>query len=59
VTGLPPNVVAIGVGANHSLALDAGGSVWAWGNNTAGQLNDGTAVSQRETPVLVRNANLN
>jgi alpha-tubulin suppressor-like RCC1 family protein len=59
VTGLPPNVVAIGAGANHSLALDAAGNVWAWGNNSAGQLNDGTAASQRETPVIVRNVNLN
>lgn len=59
VTGLPPNVVAIGAGANHSLALDGNGNVWAWGNNTAGQLNDGTAASQREAPVLVRNVNLN
>jgi alpha-tubulin suppressor-like RCC1 family protein len=59
VTTLPRNVVAIGVGANHSLALDGAGNVWAWGNNSAGQLNDGTAASQRETPVLVRNVNLN
>jgi alpha-tubulin suppressor-like RCC1 family protein len=59
VTGLPPNVVAIGAGANHSLALDGGGSVWAWGNNSGGQLNDGSSASQREAPVLVRNVNLN
>lgn len=59
IAPLPANVVAIGVGANHSLALDAAGNVWAWGNNTAGQLNDGTTASQREAPVRVRNVNLN
>ncbi len=32
------NVTAVAAGGNHSLALDATGVVWAWGDNTWGQL---------------------
>jgi alpha-tubulin suppressor-like RCC1 family protein len=59
IAPLPADIVAIGVGANHSLALDGSGNVWTWGNNSGGRLNDGTAAPQRETPVMVRNVNLN
>ena len=31
------NVIAIAAGGNHSLALKSNGTVWAWGENTAGQ----------------------
>jgi len=55
IAPLPPDIVAIGVGANHSLALDGAGNVWAWG--AGGRLNDGT-TEQRETPVMVRRVNL-
>lgn len=55
---LPANIVAIGAGLNHSLALAADGSVWAWGDNASGQLNDGTNLP-RTVPVMVRNVNLN
>ncbi|HYO52440.1 hypothetical protein [Archangium sp.] len=34
----------------HTLALDANGTVWAWGNNAYGQLGDGTT---RERPLPV------
>lgn len=59
IAPLPASIVAIATGGNHSLALDADGNVWGWGNNFGGRLNDGTTVSQRETPVLVLNVNLN
>lgn len=36
------NVTAIAAGANHSLFLKSDGSLWAMGNNSAGQLGDGT-----------------
>jgi alpha-tubulin suppressor-like RCC1 family protein len=38
-------VVAIAAGYQHSLALCSDGTVAAWGNNSSGQLGDGTATS--------------
>jgi alpha-tubulin suppressor-like RCC1 family protein len=35
-------IVAIG---NHSLAVDKNGQLWAWGDNTFGQLGNGTGTS--------------
>jgi alpha-tubulin suppressor-like RCC1 family protein len=35
------NIVSIGAGSAHSLAVDADGYVWAWGYNNAGQLGNG------------------
>ena len=54
-TGLS-NVVAIAAGANHSLALDASGNVWAWGANVQGQLGNATDYNisvPHPTPVQV------
>lgn len=50
----PSPVIAVTGGASHSLALRADGTVWAWGENTFGQLGDGT-YTQRTTPVQVSN----
>jgi len=43
-------------GSSHSLALTSDGSVLAWGDNTYGQLGDGT-TTQRNIPVQVRGPN--
>ncbi len=53
VVGLPPNVIAIAAGTDHSLALTASGNVWGWGYNGMGQIGDGTTVV-RYTPVSVQ-----
>ncbi len=52
VLGLPADIVAIGCGRYHSLALTASGQVWAWGANTSGQLGDGT-TTDRALPVAL------
>ncbi|MCL1808999.1 MAG: stalk domain-containing protein, partial [Clostridiales bacterium] len=39
------SVSAASAGQSHSMALKKDGSLWAWGNNSCGQLGDGTAES--------------
>ena len=46
------DVKEVVAGRNHALALRRDGTVWAWGQNAAGQLGDGTR-STRRTPVQV------
>ena len=43
----------ISAGYNHSLAIDINGNLWAWGNNSEGQLGDGT-TKPRETPIQIK-----
>jgi len=58
VNGLPGTPIAVAGGGAHqwatdfSLALLSDGTVWSWGNNSFGQLGDGTTVS-KTTPVQV------
>lgn len=46
------NIIQIAAGANHSVALASDGTVYAWGNNTNGQLGNGTNNSSN-VPVAV------
>lgn len=46
------NFVDAAAGLYHSLAIDRGGSVWAWGRNNKGQLGTGDTVN-RSSPVAV------
>ncbi|MDT4953778.1 MAG: hypothetical protein QOJ02_1916 [Acidobacteriota bacterium] len=46
------NVAAVAAGNEHSLALLSNGTIRAWGNNSSGQLGDGT-LTPRSSPVAV------
>ncbi|HUA65491.1 MAG TPA: LamG-like jellyroll fold domain-containing protein [Alphaproteobacteria bacterium] len=52
VTGVT-NVRAIAAGVAHSLALDNSGRLWAWGDDSAGQLGDGGSVGSTELPIPI------
>ena len=50
----PTGVLGVATGANHTLAVTSGGSVYAWGANASGQLgNNSTALSR--SPIQVPN----
>ena len=48
VQDMASNVIRVSAGASHSLAVSRDGFVWAWGDNSYGQLGNGTT-----TPSLV------
>jgi alpha-tubulin suppressor-like RCC1 family protein len=52
VTGLPSDVVFIGCGRDHTLAITSDGQLWDWGMNDFGQLGDGT-TTKRTRPVHI------
>ena len=49
------DIAAVTAGEFHSMALNSDGSVWAWGNNSAGQLGNGMSGgnANKSTPVEV------
>merc|ERR1712216_1073078 len=49
---LPGKAILIGAGWSHSIAVLESGECWAWGDNSDGQLGDGT-TSDRIMPVKV------
>ena len=53
VAGLGSGVVQVVGGGEHTCALTSAGAVKCWGQNSDGQLGDGTRT-QRDTPVNVR-----
>jgi len=52
VGGALSNIIAVSAGSAFSMALASDGTVWAWGENTWGQLGDGTTTN-RNTPLQV------
>ncbi|MCL2861985.1 MAG: hypothetical protein FWE22_06215, partial [Firmicutes bacterium] len=51
------NVVAISVGSSHSMALDADGRVWTWGNGFDGRLGHGNTTNQL-SPMMITTLSL-
>ena len=50
VTGLPTSAIQVAAGEMHSVALLSDGTVWSWGDNSRGQIGEGT-TTQKKTPV--------
>lgn len=53
VSGIPNPVVQIVTSNSATYALDSSGDVWAWGQDSDGQLGDGTLTQFVSTPVQV------
>jgi alpha-tubulin suppressor-like RCC1 family protein len=52
VQGLASNVAAISAGSFHACALGRDGEVKCWGQNTRGQLGDGS-TNDHDTPIAI------
>jgi alpha-tubulin suppressor-like RCC1 family protein len=56
VLGAVKTFCKVSVGGFHSLAIDKNGRLWAWGNNSNGQLGTNTSANSALTPVSVLGA---
>jgi alpha-tubulin suppressor-like RCC1 family protein len=56
VLGAVKTFCKVSVGGFHSLAIDKNGRLWAWGNNSNGQLGNNTSANSVCTPVSVLGA---
>jgi alpha-tubulin suppressor-like RCC1 family protein len=55
VVSMPAGVsaAAVAAGSNHNLAIGNDGKLYAWGNNSYGQLGDGSTANAQPLPVVV------
>jgi alpha-tubulin suppressor-like RCC1 family protein len=44
--GTDTNWESVSTGSSHTVAIKTDGSLWAWGNNSSGQLGDGTTTTR-------------
>src|SRR5262249_43529392 len=51
--GLTSGVIAVAAGGEHSLALKSDGTVWAWGDDSQGQLGNDSTIADSLVPVQV------
>jgi parallel beta-helix repeat protein len=51
------NIVAVSAGEENSMAMDANGYVWTWGDNDYGKLGINVSGGIRDTPVQVHGVN--
>lgn len=50
--GTATDWAVVSAGSTHSVAITKDGSLWAWGNNSSGQVGDGTVIT-RAMPVNI------
>jgi alpha-tubulin suppressor-like RCC1 family protein len=46
--------IAVSAGQSHTCAIKIDGSLWCWGDNSKGQLGDGSTIG-RTKPILISN----
>jgi len=56
--GSDKSYIAVSAGTGHSLALKAGGTLWAWGDNNHGELGDGCSVDMTSGQTVCSNKNV-
>jgi hypothetical protein len=57
--GLTNRIVSVVAGADHNLAVDKDGGVWAWGRNNYGQLGKGSPSVAERTPFKLNLGKIN
>ena len=48
----------VSAGSGHTMTVDTEGNLWAWGDNSQGQLGDGTLISRRSPVKIMDNVSM-
>ena len=51
-------ISTVSAGSGHTMAIDNDGTLWAWGDNSQGQLGDGTLISRRSPVRIMDNVSM-